>query len=149
MPYRARIGSGTTAFTDSASLRAGNCVPVPGTNGVDLQETAAPDPDQQTITPFLQQPTLPKAPRKEPINVMVDNNPFTDIALPPGLTPSAPVNGSFDVGQFFLLNDGKTGVLALGSFSGDFNTLVLGLLQGLTNLKSLGATQLVVDVVCK
>jgi len=47
-----------------------------------------------------------------------------------------------------MLKDGKTGVMALGSFSdSSFNALLLGMLNGLVSLKSLGATQLIVDVV--
>lgn len=47
-----------------------------------------------------------------------------------------------------MQNDGKTGVLALGSFSGAaIDTMMSGLLQGLVTLKSQGATQLIVDVV--
>ncbi len=39
--------------------------------------------------------------------------------------------------------------MALGSFSDtDFNNFLLGMLSGLQSLKSQGATQLIVDVVC-
>jgi len=81
--------------------------------------------------------------------VMIDSAPLSDIALPPVLQPTAPpVNGSFGIGTFYMQKDGKTGVLALGSFSGaDYDTMMSGLLQGLLSLKSLGATQLIVDVV--
>jgi len=81
---------------------------------------------------------------------MLDSTPLTDVVLPPELQPTAPpLNGSFGVGQFFMLDDGVTGVLALGSFSGaDFDTMESGLLEGLLGLKSMGATQLIVDVVC-
>jgi len=87
--------------------------------------------------------------RKQSLNVMLDTAPLSDVVLPPPLQPALPtVNGSRSVSQFYLLKDGKTGVLALGSFSdSDFNTFLLGMLQGLISLKSSGATQLIVDVV--
>ncbi|KAJ6630012.1 hypothetical protein B0H10DRAFT_1939260 [Mycena sp. CBHHK59/15] len=69
------------------------------------------------------------------VNAILDTAPFSDLALPPGLQPSAPtLNGSFGGGAFYLQKDGKTGVLALRSSA------------GLLTLKELGATQLVIDV---
>lgn len=80
---------------------------------------------------------------------MLDTSPLSNVVLPPTLQPSlTPVNGSRSVAQFYILNDGKTGILALGSFSDtDFNTFLDGMLQGLLSLKSQGATQLIVDLV--
>lgn len=85
--------------------------------------------------------------RAHPMNVMLDVAPKQDVVLPPGLTPQNPLPGSGSVVQFFMLEDGITGVLALGSFSGDtFDNLNNNLLDGLQNLKAQGATQLVVDI---
>lgn len=79
---------------------------------------------------------------------MLDDVPLQNVALPPALTPPAPVSPGAGVGQFYLQPDGKTGVLALGSFSGvEYELLMSGLLEGLLKLKSLGATQLIIDVV--
>jgi len=80
---------------------------------------------------------------------MLDTAPLSDVVLPPVLQPSlTAVSGSQNVTQFYMLKDGKTGVMALGSFSdSDFNAFLLGMLNGLVSLKSLGATQLIVDVV--
>lgn len=98
---------------------------------------------------FQQQPPIAASSRQLPVNVMLDTSPLSDVVLPPTLQPSlTPVNGSRSVAQFYILNDKKTGVLALGSFSDtDFNTFLNGMLQGLLSLKSQGATQLIVDVV--
>lgn len=86
--------------------------------------------------------------RKHLMNVALDVLPPLDIALPTELTPQNPLPGSGAVVQFFMLDDNVTGVLALGSFSGDtFDNLENNLLEGLQNLKSQGATQLVVDIV--
>ncbi|KAF9041554.1 hypothetical protein BJ165DRAFT_1406469 [Panaeolus papilionaceus] len=148
LPYRARIGTATAAFTDFASWRANNCVARAGTNGENINANALPT----ALTPlakFQQQPPVPlTVARKQPLNVMMDTSPPSDVVLPSGLQPALPaVNGSRSVSQFYMLKDGKTGVMALGSFSdSNFSTFLLGMLSGLTNLKNLGATQLIVDV---
>ena len=82
--------------------------------------------------------------------MIVDAAPAHVISLPPPLQPALPaVNGSRSVAQFYFLEDGKTGVLALGSFDDDdISAFYLGLLKGLVSLQSLGATQLIVDLVC-
>lgn len=144
------------AFTDSASYRANNCVAIGDTNGVDLYATSnspasTSGESGSVVAKFQQQPPTPKTPVRQHVNVMLDTAPLTDVLLPPGLTPTAPpLNGSFGVGEFYLQADKKTGVLALGSFSGaDFIAMQEGLVQGLLTLKSLGATQLIVDVVSR
>ncbi|KAF5324377.1 hypothetical protein D9619_011355 [Psilocybe cf. subviscida] len=153
VPYRARVGAATVPFTDTASWRANNCVAIDGTNGVDLSATSSPPPN--TVNPniplvkFKQAPPVPPAvAKKQPMNVMLDTSPPSDVVLPPTLVPGLPtLNGSRTVQQFYMLKDGKTGVMALGSFSDDdFNAFLLGMLTGLQSLKSLGATQLIVDV---
>jgi hypothetical protein len=79
---------------------------------------------------------------------MLDTSPLSDVTLPPVLQPGlSPELGSRNSAQFYMLKDGKTGVLALGSFSdSSFSGLQNSLLQGTLSLKSKGATQLVVDV---
>ncbi|KAF5337318.1 hypothetical protein D9611_003167 [Ephemerocybe angulata] len=148
LPYRSRISSSSTAFTDTASWRSGNCVAKTGTNGADINDSGSmsaltEDPTAQ----YEQQPTVPPT-KKQLLNVMYDDSPLSNVVLPQPLQPSLPaINGSRSVGQFYMLKDGKTGVLALGSFSDDdYDEFLRGLLVGLLNLKSLGASQLVVDV---
>ncbi|KAF9479493.1 hypothetical protein BDN70DRAFT_932553 [Pholiota conissans] len=150
LPYRARVGSATVPFTDTASWRANNCVAIDGTNGVNLfGSSSIPSSTNIPVVKFKQQPDIP-APveRKQHVNVMLDTSPPSDVVLPPTLVPALPsLNGSASVTQFYMLKDGKTGVMALGSFSdSDFNTFLIGMLTGLQSLKSLGATQLIVDV---
>ena len=78
----------------------------------------------------------------------MEDAPPSDIALPPGLTPGGAVSGA-GVAELFLMDDSKTGVLALGSFNEDeFDPFETTLLVGLQTLVSEGATQLIVDVVC-
>ncbi|KAJ6459724.1 hypothetical protein C8R47DRAFT_1243393 [Mycena vitilis] len=143
LPYRSRINPATVPFNSSATYRANNCVAVDGTNGVDLHASSlAPS----AAAKFQQAPPSPSS-GKHRVNVIMDTAPLSDVTLPPGLQPTAPgLNGSFGVGTFYMQKDGKTGVLALGSFSGaDFDVMQAGLLQGLLTLKELGATQLIVD----
>ncbi|KAJ7126237.1 hypothetical protein C8R44DRAFT_781419 [Mycena epipterygia] len=144
LPYRSRINPATVPFNSSATYRVNNCVAVDGTNGVDLHASSlVPSPAVQ----FQQSPPLVPS-KKQLVNVIMDTAPLSDIVLPPVLEPSVPaLNGSFGSGAFFLQKDGKTGVLALGSFSGDdFDVMESGLLEGLLTLKEMGATQLIVDV---
>ena len=150
LPYRSRI-SGSGNFTDVTTFFDSHCLAQLGTNGVDLN---APDsqevpPQEKPVARFQQKPSFSSPDTsKERINVMLDTSPSSDVVLPPHLTPTSPVNGSRNVAQFFLLDDTKTGVLALGSFDDpDFDSFLDSLLTGLITLKSLGASQLVVDLV--
>lgn len=105
---------------------------------------------ERPITKFQQQPAIPATvARKHRLNVILDDTPMSDVVLPPTLVPSLPtVNGSRSVAQFYLLDDGKTGVLALGSFSdSNYSAFLNSLLAGLVSLRSRNATQLIVDVV--
>lgn len=69
----------------------------------------------------------------------------TDMALPRSLLPGEAMNSTGAM-QFHLL-DNVTGVLALGSFHGEFNMMQPAMLQGLHQLKAAGATKLIVDLV--
>lgn len=147
LPYRSRISTTTTPFTDFASWRAGNCVAKSTTNGIDYYASQiSPSAVTPAAAKFQQAPPVAKKEKKRLLNVMLDSSPLTDILLPPQVTPPTPITGVNDV-QFYMLADGKTGVLALGSFAGGvFEVLLQQLLDGLTQLKSSGATQLIVDV---
>lgn len=124
------------------------------TNGIDLYaDKARTQAYQQTPPPiayFQQQPLVNyEDARKQPINVILDGIPLTDINLPEYLQPEIPaLNQSYSVAQFYVLNDNITGVLALGSFSAEnFTTFGISLLSGLQELKTAGAERLIVDVV--
>lgn len=158
LPYRSRISTAAVPWTDSASFRANNCVAVDGTNGVDLNAPSNAQkravPSLRPVDKFRQVPATAAAgvrfARRRAQNTMLDSTPPTNIVLPAGLAPAPNVPGSTGVSQFFLLDDGKTGVLALGSFiEADQDVFMTTLLTGLTNLKNAGATQLIVDVVRK
>ncbi|KAK7685580.1 hypothetical protein QCA50_011447 [Cerrena zonata] len=150
LPYFSRKNVATT-WTDSASYRSSLCTAQANTNGVDVYANAAKRQDASTVpavAKFEQQPDIAPADRKKhAINVILDTTPVQDVVLPPTLTPQSPLDGSNGVAQFYLLDDKKTGVLALGSFSASsFAGLQQAMLDGLVNLKSQGASQLIVDV---
>ncbi|CAL1699095.1 unnamed protein product [Somion occarium] len=155
LPYRSRKNA-ATSWTDSASFRANNCVATASTNGVDAYADTAKRADNPSapalISPaaakFEQQPPISLVDRRRhALNVILDSTPLQDVVLPPVLTPQGEVPGGNGVAQFFLLDDGKTGVLALGSFSANsFDGLERAMLTGLVNLKAAGASQLIVDV---
>lgn len=152
LPYRSRFGSGAKNFTDFASWRANNCVAQKGTNGFDLYgPITTPEIDELSPEPLLhfqQQPRINRD-RRQPMNVILDSIPLSDIDLPEELQPVHPaLNESYTVAQFYMLNDNTTGVLALGSFSApNFTAFQISLAAGLIKLKERGATQLIVDVV--
>ncbi|KAJ7783279.1 hypothetical protein B0H16DRAFT_1710074 [Mycena metata] len=148
IPYRSRFGSAATNFTDGQSYRANNCVSVKGTNGYNFYDAAALSGYAEVVPPaayLQQQPIISSEDRRHPVNVLLDATPLTDVELPVEL-PVA-LNKSYSVAQFYLLDDNITGVLALGSFAAPNFTAFMGsLLDGLQELKSLGATRLIVDV---
>ncbi|THV02344.1 hypothetical protein K435DRAFT_920625 [Dendrothele bispora CBS 962.96] len=158
LPYRSRFGSQSKNFTDSASYRANNCVATNTTNGYDLydyfssaSEEATATPTPNSLTYAQQQPLLnPSDVRRHPLNVLLDASPLTDIDLPEEMQPSnltEALNSSYSVAQFYLMEDNKTGVLALGSFSApNFTMFQNSLLDGLVELREKGARRLIVDV---
>ncbi|KIY66871.1 hypothetical protein CYLTODRAFT_423021 [Cylindrobasidium torrendii FP15055 ss-10] len=150
LPYRSRFGSGSNNFTDFASYRANNCLATPKTNGHDLYDAKVTVEDGPSAAAYFQQqpPVDPREARQHPMNVILDASPMTNIELPEKLQPALnPLNESYSVAEFFLLNDNTTGVLALGSFSAaKFSTFQSSLHKGLKGLKDAGAKKLVVDV---
>ena len=75
-----------------------------------------------------------------------------DTVLPPPLQPANPIFDNAETGKFYMLENNRTGVLALGSFDanwaiGDGMTFMQHMIDGLQELKRRGATQLIVDVV--
>ncbi|KAK0458953.1 uncharacterized protein EV420DRAFT_1541517 [Desarmillaria tabescens] len=143
--YLSRIGSSTINFSSADTYRSGNCRAVFGTNGVNYYESSVSSTLANPLVKAQQSPGQ-VVERSRALNIMLDSAPVTDIDLPTQLQPANPVQG-FGVGEFYFLDDGVTGVLALGSFSGNsYNVMMQGLLDGLVELKSRGAQRLIVDV---
>ncbi|KAF8061523.1 hypothetical protein FPV67DRAFT_1509294 [Lyophyllum atratum] len=150
LPYRSRFGSASKNFTDLASYRENNCRATNTTNGKDLYSDNSEEANSaNSISYFQQQPPVSRQDvRRHAMNVILDGMPISDIELPMELHPiMPPLNESYSVAQFYLLDDDITGVLALGSFSAkNFTAFGLSLLNGLQELKARGATRLIVDV---
>lgn len=154
IPYRSQFGSTSVPFTDSASFIANNCVATNTTNGADananntVSDGTVPAVRRLPGGRFAPKTNIPpEVLAKHSVSILIDDKPQSDIVLPPPLQPATPITGT-GVAQFYLLADGKTGVLALGSFDEpDFDTFQNTLLTGLQTLVSKGATQLIADVV--
>lgn len=155
LPYRSRLGSTAVKWTNSASFRAKNCKATLSTVGYDLYGSlpfgsqSSPSP---AVQPSRKTPSISaEESRKHKLNVALDVIPQQSHTLPKRLVPQSPIAPNSNGGiEFYMLNDGKTGVLALGSFaSTTFSTMQTSLLTGLKQLKSGGATQLIVDVVSR
>lgn len=153
VPYRSRFGAGSKNFTDLPTYRENNCRATNTTNGLNLYSNISITDDVDILgsAVFYQQqpPVSIRDTRHYALNVMMDGAPLSDIDLPEQLQPTLlPLNESYSVAQFYVLDDQTTGVLALGSFSAEnFTTFGSSLLIGLQELKARGATRLVVDVV--
>ncbi|KZT01062.1 uncharacterized protein LAESUDRAFT_816144 [Laetiporus sulphureus 93-53] len=148
LPYRSRISPSASPWRDAASLRVDNCIATNSTNGVDLYAEADVTSDSERRQQPLRIPTIIEVRRrKHHMNALVNAEPQQSGELPPRLTPPSALNGSSGVAQFHMLNDSRTGVLALGSFSASsFKNLQRSLLDGLQGLKEQGADRLIVDV---
>ncbi|KDQ15060.1 hypothetical protein BOTBODRAFT_131652 [Botryobasidium botryosum FD-172 SS1] len=146
IPYRSRFGSSSVPFTDSKSLWENNCLARQDTNGRSYYGAPAqisPEPPR----PRFQEPIIPVIDgRRVEVSTIVEDGPITDIDLPTRLQPSLPPLSGSGAMKFYLLDDGLTGVLALGSFSGNYTGLFVGLPEGLDSLKKKGATRLLIDV---
>ncbi|KAG8748584.1 hypothetical protein FRC10_003718 [Ceratobasidium sp. 414] len=150
VPYLSRIGSATVAFTNAKSLWANNCVATFSTNGASYyNKVQAKAKAKATADKPRFQPDPVIAPiidgKRQAISGLVADGPLFDITLPSRLSPPTPITGNGAL-QFYMLDNGKTAVLALGSFSGDFSGVQQGILDGVKAVKAKGATHLLVDV---
>ncbi|KAH8096742.1 hypothetical protein BXZ70DRAFT_334566 [Cristinia sonorae] len=169
IPYRTRHVSDVWPWSDKASYISYRCVAQPSTNGVDLihHEDQLVRAANVTITTppvsaFQQQPSISAEDRQaHPLSVLVDNDIRTEIPYAvkdeagvakaisvAGLTSPVDIGGGGNA-EFYMLSDGKTGVLSLGSFSSRILTFAQYsgvLLTGIELLRDAGATQLIVDV---
>ncbi|TFY58144.1 hypothetical protein EVJ58_g6598 [Rhodofomes roseus] len=153
LPYRSRLSSSVEPWTNASTFWANNCLATNSTNGVNLyaKPNVVVDSGERPQQPFIDPALVRARLRKHHKNELFDASMAQNIELPAEMTPSSPLNGSSGVAQFYMLNasvtDAPTGVLMLGSFSASsFNELQSSLLDGLKNLKTEGAEQLIVDV---
>ncbi|KDQ06430.1 hypothetical protein BOTBODRAFT_141061 [Botryobasidium botryosum FD-172 SS1] len=167
VPFRSlfNIDGGSVPFEDRHSLWEKNCAVQNNTNGYNYYDTQG---DQKgdghgthmlIAAPSKQESRPARRPWKSLAQKghdgrrvavsMFQKSPLLDATLPPALIPAQHLGrGGNNTVQFFMLDDGQTGVLALGDFigGGDQEPLYRGLLGGLQDLRKKGAKRLLVDV---
>jgi hypothetical protein len=133
VPYLANLLG--KPFKDGPSYWANNCAAKEdGTNGFDFKENPSLLPGVPAI--------------KRARGDIIDKGPASGIDLPKEYQPSLPSTpGSKGVIKSYLLADGITGVMFVGSFSpDDFDAFMADTVSAVTALKSAGATRLLIDL---
>uniref|UniRef100_A0A8H8CIE2 Tail specific protease domain-containing protein n=1 Tax=Psilocybe cubensis TaxID=181762 RepID=A0A8H8CIE2_PSICU len=122
-------------FTDKESFWANNCAADDSTNGVDVRGQVSNGPIKKSL-------------RKQPKADIIDGRQSRAINLPDPFLPTAPpLDGSDDAIKTFVLPDGKTGVMFVGTFSpNDFDQFQLDTVSSVNALKKAGVTQLIIDL---
>ncbi|KAG9076433.1 hypothetical protein FRC06_009508 [Ceratobasidium sp. 370] len=158
VPYLCRPG---VDFTNAESFWNRYCVATSTTNGSpnsvssssgsslsknETQHLAAPDPYSQPAR-FQTDPIMPtiEGGKKLVVSSLVLDGPQSNVELPSRLSPGVSLSGVGPM-NWYMLDDGKTAVLHLSSFSGTFGPLQQGVLDGLKQVKSKGATRLLIDL---
>ncbi|PPQ92503.1 hypothetical protein CVT25_010336 [Psilocybe cyanescens] len=120
------------AFTDKASFWENNCAANDATNGVDIRA----------------QSSFARSVRKQPKAEIIDGLQSRAIGLPGPFQPTAPpLNGSDDAIKSFILPDGKTGVMFVGTFSpNDFDQFQVDTIAATNALKAAGVKQVIIDL---
>ncbi|KAA1476881.1 hypothetical protein DENSPDRAFT_536011 [Dentipellis sp. KUC8613] len=132
VPYLAVLMG--NAFTDQASYWENNCAALPSTNGV----------DRRVVSNLL--PSHKRGPAKGVVPPRPDG-----IGLPVNFQPTLPpVSDTSGLMQSYILEDGQTGVMFVGSFDGEsdqafqqFQTDVKG---AITAFQKANVTRLIIDV---
>ncbi|KAF9034688.1 hypothetical protein BDZ89DRAFT_505666 [Hymenopellis radicata] len=122
------------AFTDGPSYWANNCAATESTNGVDFKGEAL---KTQTATPRRMM-------AKGDIRDLGNSN---AVGLPDKFHPTLPpVDGSSGVIKSFILPGSETGVMFVGSFSGDFDGFMSDTVAAITSFQKAGVSRLIIDL---
>ncbi|KAG9083246.1 hypothetical protein FS749_006195, partial [Ceratobasidium sp. UAMH 11750] len=159
VPYLSRPNAD---FTDAKSFWSNNCVASATTNGAPInsasssgsghfknatQQLADPDPYSKPAR-FQTDPIRPatEGGRKLAVSTLVLDGPLSNVELPPHLSPGTSLNTVGPM-KWYMLDDGKTAVLHLSSFStNSFGAVKQGILDGLKAVKAKGANRLLIDL---
>ncbi|KAL1729351.1 hypothetical protein EV714DRAFT_285013 [Schizophyllum commune] len=132
VPYYANLVGNN--FTDSESYWANNCAATEDTNGHDYKDAALKAKSNARKAHFA---------RAE----IVDKSNATAVGLPDKYHPDLPlVSGSTGVFKNYILEDGITGVLYVGSFGGDFDQFQTDTDSAIKEFQSKGVTRLLIDL---
>ncbi|TDL18401.1 hypothetical protein BD410DRAFT_500291 [Rickenella mellea] len=135
VPYYA--GYYGNKFTDGATFWLNNCIATSDTNGVDLrtQQSAM----VSNMVPVRRSP-LPRG-------VINDFTRAKAFGLPPNFQPNLPqVNESAGVIKSYILPDGKTGVMFIGSFDGDYVQFQTDTVSAIQGFKKAGVSHVLLDL---
>ncbi|TFL05000.1 hypothetical protein BDV98DRAFT_281055 [Pterulicium gracile] len=134
VPFISNFLSTGVPFADGPSYWTNNCLANENTNGVDYKD----EPQLSPAVPFM----------KRARGDVIDQAAAIGIDLPTQFIPKLPPTpGSANVIKSYLLSDGVTGVMFVGSFGpDDFDSFMVDTVAAVTDLKSKGATRLLIDV---
>ncbi|KAF8651179.1 hypothetical protein AX16_004834 [Volvariella volvacea WC 439] len=127
IPFLAQFSG--IGFGDSETYWENNCQVHPGMNGQDLRN-----------------PSLVAPPVKQPKGEIIDLSASNAIGLPNQFIPNLEPLTSGGVIQAYVLPDGKTGVLFVGSFSADFSQFQGQVVAAVNTFKILGVEQVLIDL---
>ncbi|KAG9128409.1 hypothetical protein FRC07_013749 [Ceratobasidium sp. 392] len=157
IPYLSKLGSKTLPFKDAETFWNRNCLATASTNGspyyrpsgtpnVEIEARATSDPYSQPAR-FQSDPIQPVVEdgRILEVSSLIEDGPQDTMALPSKFIPPGNLTWVGPM-RWYMLDDGKTAVLQLSSFSGSFWKLQLGVLDGVDQVKSKGATRLLIDL---
>lgn len=127
------------AFTNGADFWENNCVANSDTNGIDFKNAA----QVAALTT-----TAPQRARRLAKASIVDLSQKVSVGLPSQFEPTVPtLNGSEGVIKSYILPDGKTGVMFVGSFEpDDFSGFQTDVQSSFAEFESKGVSQLIVDL---
>ncbi|KAL1747769.1 hypothetical protein HDZ31DRAFT_60946 [Schizophyllum fasciatum] len=132
VPYYANLVGNN--FTDSKSYWANNCAANQDTNGQDYKDLAA------KVDASARKAHLARA-------ELVDKSNATAVGLPEKYRPDLPpAGGSKGVLKNYILEDGVTGVMFVGSFGGEFDQFQTDTESAIREFKSKGVTRLLIDL---
>ncbi|KAG8767679.1 hypothetical protein FRC12_006114 [Ceratobasidium sp. 428] len=131
VPYLSKFGPGTTKSYNATTFWRLNCLASRTTNGspyyklsasnTEMEARAAPDPYSQPAR-FQSDPIRPQVEEGAMLEVssLIADGPENAV-LPKRLSPSGSLSSEKHM-QWYMLDDGKTAVLQLSSFSGNFRS---------------------------
>ncbi|KAH8827598.1 hypothetical protein DL96DRAFT_1103752 [Flagelloscypha sp. PMI_526] len=149
LPYRARFGDSSKAFTDAISFWNNNCLATSTTNGSPVTNSASIDISSTAAARFSAQHTTNLS-NSEPliVDTILDLNSAPSVPMPSSLKPTKNPYQTASDAWSYMLDDGKTAVFSLGNFNGANGEI--SLMVGFNNLVRLlpgqKAERLIIDV---
>ncbi|KIY48535.1 hypothetical protein FISHEDRAFT_43153 [Fistulina hepatica ATCC 64428] len=136
LPYLSEFGTDSVAFTNATTFWENNCVATASTNGADVYDTSSRrrrnDPETNGKRPLISE--------------TLDLNSAPTIAMPSSLQPPIYATTWEDV-NWYVLDDGITGVISVGSFDGGSEiSFWVALDNGVVVMQQRGAKRILIDL---